>query len=62
MAKLKEFAPTKNVFIDCSAAEGLRGMSNPRVTVERYEENDFDKSVAQLNLAFAKKRVILDEG
>lgn len=62
LAKLKEFAPTKNVFIDCSAAEGLRGMSNSRVTVERYEENDFDKSVAQLNLAFAKKRVILDEG
>lgn len=58
--KLKEFAPKSNLFIDCSATEALRGLVTKEVTVERYEIDDFDKSVAQMNLAFAKKLCLLD--
>lgn len=60
LIKLREFAPKKTLFIDCSETEGLRGMSTKAVTVERYE-TDFEKSVAQLNLAFAKKRVLINK-
>lgn len=59
--RLKEFAPKKRVFIDCSATDAMRGMITKDITVERYEADDFDKSVAQTNLAFAKKLVLIDE-
>lgn len=59
--RLKEFAPNKSVFIDCSATDAMRGMTTKNVTVERYEADDFDKSVAQANLAFAKKLILIDE-
>lgn len=59
--RLKEFAPNKSVFIDCSATDAMRGMTAKNVTVERYEADDFDKSVAQANLAFAKKLILIDE-
>ena len=59
--RLKEFAPNKSVFIDCSATDAMRGMSAKSATVERYEADDFDKSVAQANLAFAKKLILIDE-
>lgn len=59
--KLKDFAPNKSVFIDCSATDAMRGMSVKSATVERYETDDFDKSVAQTNLAFAKKLILIDE-
>lgn len=58
---LKEFAPTKSVFIDCSATEAITGMYTKHSSIERYEIEDFDKSVAKLNLAFAKKRILLDK-
>lgn len=58
---LKKFAPDKSVFIDCSANAGLNGIINKSGYVERYDIDDFDKSVAQLNLAFAKKLVLIDE-
>lgn len=58
--KLKEFAPTKSVFIDCSATEAITGMYTQKSSIERYEIEDFDKSVAKLNLAFAKNRVFLN--
>ena len=61
IARLKEFAPNKSVFIDCSATDAMRGMTAKNVTVERYEADDFDKSVAQANLAFAKKLILIDE-
>lgn len=60
LKQLKEFAPTKSVFIDCSKTDAMRGMISKTVTVERYETDDFDKSVAQMNLAFAKKLVKID--
>ena len=61
MKKLREFAPQKTLFIDCSATEALKGMVTKEVTVERYEIEDFDQSVAQTNLAFSKKLVLLDK-
>lgn len=61
IARLKEFAPNKSVFIDCSATDAMRGMTAKKATVERYEADDFDKSVAQANLAFAKKLILIDE-
>ena len=61
LKKLKEFAPNKSLFIDCSATEALRGLMTKTTTVERYEVEDFDRSVAQTNLAFAKKLILVDE-
>lgn len=60
MKRLRLFAPKKTLFIDCSATEALRGMVTKDVTVERYEVEDFDKSIAQTNLAFSKKLVLID--
>ena len=59
LAKLKEFGQGKKVFIDCSATEALQGMYAKHQSVERYEIDDFDKSVAQTNLGFDKKRILL---
>lgn len=61
LEKLKQFAPTKTVFIDCSATPALSGMNSKSVTVERYEIDDFDKSIAQMNLAFSNKSVLVDK-
>ena len=60
LAKLKESAPDKTLFIDCSATPALQGLTLGSVTVERYTVDDFDKSVGQANLAFSKKLILLD--
>ena len=56
---LKDFGRGKKVFVDCSATEAMTGMYAKQQSVERYIIEDFDKSVAQLDLAFAKKRVLI---
>lgn len=61
MKQLKAFAPSKSVFIDCSATDAMQGMMRKATSVERYEIEDFDQSVAQMNLAFDKKRVLIDK-
>ena len=61
LAELKKFAPDKSVFIDCSETEAMYGMTDKDISVEKYMIEDFDKSVSQMNLAFAKKRVLLDK-
>lgn len=58
--KLKEFGKTKNVFIDCNESDALRGMYNKKYHIERHTPEEFDKSVAQLNLAFSKKLMLID--
>ena len=57
---LKDFAPDKNVFIDCSV-ESLGGIYTDNVICESYPTQDFDLSVIQLNLALSNKKVLLDE-
>ena len=37
-------------------------MTTQIASVERYEIEDFDKSVAQTNLAFSMKRILIDKG
>lgn len=59
--KLKEFAPEKTLFIDSSATEALRGMAVKNIAVERYEIEDFDKSVAELNFALGNKQILIDK-
>lgn len=59
--RLKEFAPDKNVFIDASPNESLNGIFTTDVVIEKYVEEDFEKSVGQLNLGFGKKSVLIDE-
>ena len=59
LQKLQEFGKDKKVFIDCSASDSLQGMYTNSNFIERYTIDDFDKSVAQLNLAFSKKRILL---
>lgn len=61
LSKLKEFAPDKKIFIDCSPTPALEGMYKKTTYVERYTIDDFDKSVAQLNLAFAKNLILIDK-
>lgn len=56
--RLKEFAEDKKVLIDCSSSDGLYGI-NEGITIERYEDEDFDKSVNLLNLNFAKNRILI---
>ena len=58
---LKEFAPKKKMFIDCSATPALTGTYTKDIVIERYEIEDFDKSVTQLNLALDKSLVLLDK-
>lgn len=47
------------VLVDCSATDGLQGMYTNKAFIERYEIEDYDRSVAQLNLAFAKNRILI---
>lgn len=59
LEKLHEVWPNKTMFIDCSISESLSGVYKNKVVVERYEIEDFDISVGQLNLAFASNRVFV---
>lgn len=59
--KMKEFAPKKTVFIDCSKVNGLYGLGKKGVSILRYEIEEFDRSVSQLELAFSKNRVLIDK-
>lgn len=59
--KLKEFSPDKNVFIDSSPTEALYGMFQNGISIEKYSPFDFDKSVADLNLAFSKRQILIQE-
>ena len=61
LSRIKEFAPTKSVCIDCSKTPALVGMFSNEMSVERYECEDFDKSVAKLNLELSKKNILLDK-
>lgn len=57
---LKDFAPGQTVFIDCSETDAMYGMTDDSISIEKYNIKDFDKSVSQLNLAFAKKHILID--
>lgn len=63
MKKLKEFAPNKNAFVDCSFNEGLNGLYDKEnnVTMVPYSVEGFDKSVGNLNVAFSSKLVLIDK-
>lgn len=60
LQKLHELYPNKKVFIDCSATNSLIGIFKKSVIVERYEEDDFDRSVARLSLLLSNKQFLLD--
>lgn len=57
---LKKFAPNQNVFIDCSDTDAMYGLYTKDVIVERYVTDDFEKSVAALNLAFGNNVIQID--
>lgn len=59
LKKLKEFAPDKNVFIDCSF-DSLGSLYTDNTVIEHYNINDFEKSVIDLNLALSNKKILLD--
>lgn len=61
LLKLKEFGKNNSLFIDCSSSDALRGMYQKNISIEKYEIEDFDKSVVQANLAFSKKSILLDK-
>ena len=61
LQKLKEFSPKSNLFIDCSATDGMKGMISKDISIEKYTLEDFDLSVTQTNLAFSKKSILLDK-
>ena len=56
---LKKFARGK-LIIDCSNGDGLKGMYQQGMIIEKYDVDDFDKSVTNLNLAFSKNQVLVD--
>ena len=53
---LHDFSPVDNVFIDCSASEGLIGVYSDTTIIERYVPDDFDESVTDLNYVFAQNK------
>lgn len=59
--ELQKFDNTQTVFIDCSNTDSMYGIVDSSISIEKYTIEDFDKSVAQLNLAFSKKRILLDK-
>ena len=58
---LHDFSPDDNVFIDCSTSEGLIGIYSDTTIIERYVPDDFDKSVTDLNYAFAQNKILVDQ-
>lgn len=50
----------KVMYIDCSQSEALSATYLPGIIVEKYEIDDFDKSVSQLNLAFSRNLILID--
>lgn len=58
--ELKRFC-NKHIYIDCSESDALQGIYTNKTAIEKYYVEDFDKSVGQLNLAFSKRLVLVDE-
>lgn len=59
--KLKEFANKKTVFVDCSESDALQGMYNNGCVIEKYNIEDFEQSIAQINLAFSKNLILINK-
>lgn len=59
--RIKEFAGSKNLLIDCSTQTGLYGTNENGLFIERYEISDFDRSVTDLNLAFDKNLILIQK-
>lgn len=57
LMKLHEKYPTASVFIDASYFNSLDGLYNKHLVITRYEDSDFDKSVATINKLFATNRI-----
>ena len=58
---LRRFAPNDSVFVDCSETEAMYGMTDKNISIVRYTIEDYDKSISQMNLAFANKKVLVDK-
>ena len=58
---IKEFSNNKKLIIDCSVSSSLYNISGKDVTIIRYTPDDFDQSVAKLNLALSKRLVLLSD-
>lgn len=54
-----EFSPNETIYIDTSDSQELSGKYQDRKTFIGYRCEDFDQSVADLNLAFSKNRVAI---
>lgn len=59
IAKLKEFTPEERTFVDCALEQELANRYADKITFVGYVADDFNASVADLNLAFSKKRVLV---
>lgn len=57
--KCFEFAPKAKVFIDCSPNQELAGKYQDKRTFIGSRIEDFDLSVANTNLAFSKKQILV---
>ena len=55
--RLKEFSGGNDFFIDCSTSDSLYDITVDDVLLEHYNVDDFEKSVVELNAAFARKLV-----
>lgn len=59
IAKLKEWRPEATVIIDCSQTEAMFGLYSNSLSFEHYDVDDFNSSVAQLDLAFSRKECFI---
>lgn len=59
--KLKEFSPDKTVFIDASVSDALYGVFQDGISIERYSQDDFNKSVMELQMAFSARQILIDK-
>lgn len=57
--EMKKFNKSNSVFIDSSISDAMGGFYTQDAYVERYEIDDFEKSVSNLSLAFSKSQVIV---
>lgn len=59
--KLKEFSPGSKVFLDASQSTALYGLVQDGIYIENYNPSDFDISVGNLTVAFANKKILIEE-
>ena len=57
---IKDKIPNETVIIDCSSTPAMNGLYHCNLTIERYELEDFEKSIQSLDMAFYNETLLID--